>query len=370
MDILSSLGGRTTFNETPTVEIWLLNLELPYTITLCMSTICAIIVFALAILHLYFIIRYVSNDRIQTDLYYIALMCPVTTICGVVGMFIPRAITFLNAVALVYSLLCLFVVVTLMQNIFGSREALAQYSRERNQKISFRVFPVCCFKCLPDANPSKTNLRRLEWMVFQTPIIRTVLEITNLVVFLELNHRRHIWFQISNLAGIISMLVAFYGCYVMVPLGKGRLTPYRFWIIFRFVDLAQGLYTVQKFVLDVAAIFNFFEDGPVIGAMSKAQYWTSFMFTWEMVVLSALATYLLRPSKTVFFDRHPHVLPRPMTTANLTQLAKADNNNNKEEPDEESDDGDPPMAIRTITIEDKKQPKKEKCPSDLTFDSL
>jgi len=89
-----------------------------------------------------------------------------------------------------------------------------------------------------------------------------------------------------------------------------------------------------------------------------------------MVVLSALATYLLRPSKTVFFDRHPHVLPRPMTTANLTQLAKADNNNNKEEPDEESDDGDPPMAIRTITIEDKKQPKKEKCPSDLTFDSL
>ena len=33
--------------------------------------------------------------------------------------------------------------------------------------------------------------------------------------------------------------------------------------------------------------------------------WASFMLTWEMMVLSALSTYCLRPSKTILFDKYP-----------------------------------------------------------------
>jgi hypothetical protein len=57
--------------------------------------------------------------------------------------------------------------------------------------------------------------------------------------------------------------------------------------------------------------------------------WTSFMLTWEMVVISALATYLLRPSKTVFFDRHPRCMPRVATSAALPiAVSEEDGNNN------------------------------------------
>lgn len=35
--------------------------------------------------------------------------------------------------------------------------------------------------------------------------------------------------------------------------------------------------------------------------------WASFMLTWEMMTLSAIATYALRPSQSIFFDKYPIV---------------------------------------------------------------
>lgn len=77
------------------------------------------VVTCLATVQLYYVYKYVSNSRIQADLYYLVLMFPVsiwlfcglilgcvssfqvTTLCNVAGMFIPRAAPFLYAVALV-----------------------------------------------------------------------------------------------------------------------------------------------------------------------------------------------------------------------------------------------------------------------------
>uniref|UniRef100_A0A1I7X5N1 Organic solute transporter alpha-like protein n=1 Tax=Heterorhabditis bacteriophora TaxID=37862 RepID=A0A1I7X5N1_HETBA len=211
-------------------------MDLLYRSFLILSCVFTVIVVLLAVVHLYYVLKYVSNERIQTDLYYLVFMFPVsfelflteyfyfwlyiTTFCGVAGMIIPRAAIFLYAVALVYFMFCLFVMVSLLFNIFGSRKELADYLRERGIRISFKVPPVCCIKCLPSIESTDENLRRIEWLVFQTPILRTTLELTNVVVFMELGHRHNMWFMFSQLFGLLSMCVAFYGCYIMVPLGK------------------------------------------------------------------------------------------------------------------------------------------------------
>ncbi|KAJ1364393.1 hypothetical protein KIN20_024483 [Parelaphostrongylus tenuis] len=86
-----------------------------------------------------------------------------------------------------------------------------------------------------------------------------------------------------------------------------KITPYRFPTLFTIVDVAQCLYTVQKFCFDFAAVFQFITSDRLLTSSAKAQYWASFMLTWQMMTLSAIATYALRPSRSIFFDKYPIV---------------------------------------------------------------
>ncbi|KAK6732133.1 hypothetical protein RB195_016486 [Necator americanus] len=293
--------------QIPESRIWIREIDTFYAAFLVLASLFTIVIIFLTVVQLYYVIKYVSNARIQSDLYYLALMFPVTTICNVAGMFIPRAAIFLYAVALVYFMFCLFVVVSLLFNIFGSRKEMSEYLLERNIRISFLVPPLCCCRFLPDVPSTEQNLQRVEWLVFQTPILRTAFELTSVVVFMELGHRHNLWFMFSQLFGLVSMCVAFYGCYMMVPLGKEKVAPYRFMQLFTIVDIAQCLYTIQKFSFDFAAVFGIISPDRLLTAAAKAQFWSSFMLTWEMMTLSAIASYLLRPSQSIFFDKYPIV---------------------------------------------------------------
>lgn len=140
------------------------------------------------------------------------------------GMLIPRAAAFLYAFGLVFFMLCLFVVVTLKCNLFGNRSKMCEYLIHHEKKMKLKVFPFCCCcSCLPSFEPNERNVRRMEWLIFQSPLLRAFLEIINIVVYLELNHREHVWFTISSLVGISSMLVASYGTYIVIPLGSVSL---------------------------------------------------------------------------------------------------------------------------------------------------
>ncbi|VDK46198.1 unnamed protein product [Cylicostephanus goldi] len=150
MEIVRTLlktNENFTYDEDqriPEVRVWLKEIDTLYATFLTFATIFTVIVWLLAAVQLYHIIRYVSNARIQTDLYYLALMFPVTTICNMAGMYIPRAALFL------YFMFCLFVVVSLLFNIFGSRKEMSDYLLEKGIRISFQVPPLCFLKFLPD----------------------------------------------------------------------------------------------------------------------------------------------------------------------------------------------------------------------------
>ncbi|EYC44805.1 hypothetical protein Y032_0449g1667 [Ancylostoma ceylanicum] len=291
--------------KLPEVRIWMQGIDSLSAAVLALASMFTVFTILLAVIQLYHVMRYISNPRLQTDFYYLVFMFPVAAICNVLGMFIPRAALFLYAFALVYLSLCLFAAVSLLFDIFGGRQEMSEYLLKRDIWISFRVPPLCCCRCIPVVRSTERNLRRVEWLVFQTPILRTIFELNSVVVFMELGHRHNLWFMISQLSGFISLCVAFYGCYVMVPLAKSKITPYRFVPLFYILDITQCCYTIQKFCFDFGATFGMFTPSPLLTAPAQAQFYASFMIIFEMMVLSATSTYLLRPSRSAFFDKYP-----------------------------------------------------------------
>uniref|UniRef100_A0A0M3HFA4 Ion_trans domain-containing protein n=1 Tax=Ascaris lumbricoides TaxID=6252 RepID=A0A0M3HFA4_ASCLU len=112
-------------------------------------------------------------------------------------------------------MLSLLKVVTLMRDILGSRAALSRYLLGCGEMIRLDSIPFCCMK-LPEISTSEDNIRRLEWLVVQSPIIRILLEVIMVIAFLE-------QFRITvavDIVEVLSMLAATYGCHTLMDLGK------------------------------------------------------------------------------------------------------------------------------------------------------
>ncbi|KAI3418877.1 hypothetical protein GPALN_007975 [Globodera pallida] len=157
--------------------------------------------------------------------------------------------------------------------------------------------------CFDKLTPTEKNFRRCEWLVFQSPIVRILLEILNITVYMELNNRSNLFFQLSNLIGLISLLVGTYGSYIIVPAGASLLRKYRLLLLFRLVDVSQELWSVQKLIADLLCAFKVIQPSKDLDPTPKAQFFISFLLCLEMLLASVLATFLFHPSHCALFDR-------------------------------------------------------------------
>lgn len=114
------------------------------------------------------------------------------------------------------------------------RTFLCVVSIKRDKFLHFPLNPFCIRGSKGHFFPSHTNFnlaqftypnfrrnfRKIEWLVFQSPLVRIFLEILNIMVFFELNERTNIFFQLSNLIGITSLFIGSYGSYMIIPAGS------------------------------------------------------------------------------------------------------------------------------------------------------
>ncbi|KIH59461.1 hypothetical protein ANCDUO_10301 [Ancylostoma duodenale] len=78
----------------------------------------------------------------------------VSVTTSLLAMFIPRSAGFLYAVTTTYYMLCMFMVVQLMFDMFGCRRALARYLKKNGTMIKLSVPPYAsCCTCAPDIKP-------------------------------------------------------------------------------------------------------------------------------------------------------------------------------------------------------------------------
>jgi len=204
-------------------------------------------------------------------------------------------------------MVCLFVVIKLMKSLFGgSIEDVSHFLLVNDRRVQFNTPPFfCCFRrCLPTCAPSIRNLRRIEWMVFQTPIVRTLIAILGVEAFLEGYAQSSTIFTLINYTGLLSMVIASYGCHIMFNLSQEQLSSYGFSVIFRIVDMAQGMYTILQFVFDQLDKLHFINGMGILPSINVARFWYGFSISVVMFILSVLATVLLRPGRTAMLDKH------------------------------------------------------------------
>uniref|UniRef100_A0A7E4VYI1 Organic solute transporter alpha-like protein n=1 Tax=Panagrellus redivivus TaxID=6233 RepID=A0A7E4VYI1_PANRE len=330
MDLFINMVKNNKINMSlldipPTMDVWMNNIEAHYVVCIGIGLFLTLMTLMISFVHFYFVYHYVSSLLIQADLYWLIFMCPIIGACGCVGMLVPRAATFMYAVALVYFMLCIFISVTLMTSLLGGREALCERLLKHDKKINMRILPLGCFLfCVPKLAPTNKTFRRIEWLVFQSPVLRIGMEVLNVAVYMEKGNRGSIFFTITNVCGIISLFVASWGSYMIIPLGSAYLKNYRYLLLFRIIDLSQLLYSVQKIVFEFMAGIDIISSDNNLPAASKATYWISFLLTIEMFIISLIYTVCFRPSKTAFFDkfgdRRNHLSNRPHTSAETVNI--------------------------------------------------
>ncbi|KHN74127.1 Organic solute transporter alpha-like protein 1 [Toxocara canis] len=286
----------------PTATEWLQKIPTQYLVFLIISTVVTAAVIVLAFIHLYKIHYYVHNESIQTDLYYLALLFPIVGLCSLLGMYMLRSAALLYVISHTYVMMCLLVLVTLLRNIFGGREKMSKYLLSHNELIKFNTPPLCCCcKCLPMFKPTERALRHVEWLTLQSPIVRIVAEIINMIAFFEESGNTQLA-VITNVVEVLSMISALFGCNIIMNLGQEKQAPYRMKVVFQCVNLTQVFLTLQRFIFDMLGKFNVFTDTELLSSNTKAMYWNSMSLTLEMCLLSVVATILLVPHKTTFFD--------------------------------------------------------------------
>ncbi|VDP05866.1 unnamed protein product, partial [Heligmosomoides polygyrus] len=148
-------------------------------ILLAVAAAFTLVVYVLALIHWYYVYSFVSIETRRNKLYWLVTLFPVSTGCCLIGMLAPRTSLIMTALGLLYYLMCLFVIVSLCRHLFGGRSSFSNSLQFDSRPIDFRSPPFCCLlPFLPTAESSEKNIRRLEWLVLQAPVVRALIIVT------------------------------------------------------------------------------------------------------------------------------------------------------------------------------------------------
>ncbi|VDN59874.1 unnamed protein product [Dracunculus medinensis] len=247
---------------------WLQHMETVYLVFLIICTLIFIAIISLSVVHLIVVYRRIKEEAIQNDLYFLILLLPIVGGTSLIGLYLPRTADFMFIISLTYLMMCLHKLLNLMRHLYGSRKAIAEYIQSRGMKLKMNVPPLCCCcRCLPQLEPNEKNLRSIEWIVFQSPIIRIIIQFIMVVIYVE----------------------------------HEKLREHKFSVIFRIVNLTQVGFTLQKLIFDLIGSYAF-ESGPILSNKSKAMYWNGVALIFEMFIMSIVATICVNPERSALFD--------------------------------------------------------------------
>uniref|UniRef100_A0A0M3J0B1 Organic solute transporter alpha-like protein 3 (inferred by orthology to a C. elegans protein) n=1 Tax=Anisakis simplex TaxID=6269 RepID=A0A0M3J0B1_ANISI len=295
-----------------------LNMEPYQRVLLSIGGAFSALVMILAVLQWFHIWTYVSEEKRQNKLYFLISLFPVSTVCCLIGMCVPRTSLVLSSAGLLYFLTCMFVLISLLRNLFGSRESLSNSLKFDRKQINFQSPPFCCFCfCLPKISSNTRNLRRIEWLILQAPIVRALIVLFNLIAVAEFREESLKYVHWAEMIGVGSLLMAIFGTHTLARLTSGKLSHYGFMTIFRLIDVALLFYTAQQPMIfeNILVRFGVVQCGPALSAQDNARFICNFVIITEMLLLSLCASILLAPSRSALFDRYPHGCGSPISTS-------------------------------------------------------
>uniref|UniRef100_A0A1I8A8Y6 Transmembrane protein n=1 Tax=Steinernema glaseri TaxID=37863 RepID=A0A1I8A8Y6_9BILA len=256
--------------DQPSASEFLSHLKSSQLVYLIIGSTFTLLIIALGFVHWFFTWHYITKEKRQNKMYFLISLLPVSASCCLVGMYMPRTATIVTSLGILYLLLCLFVLVSLIRHLAGGRTNLAMYLRS------------------------------------SAPVVRAFIVASNVIAIAEYRQDARKWLQLSDIGSVASLLLAIFGVHTLARLTGEKLSEYKFMKIFRLVDFALLLFTAQQPMIfeNILVRFNVFECGPVLSPHDSAKFMCNFVIICEMLGLSLLATFYLKPSKNALFDMY------------------------------------------------------------------
>uniref|UniRef100_A0A158PAX8 Organic solute transporter alpha-like protein 3 n=1 Tax=Angiostrongylus cantonensis TaxID=6313 RepID=A0A158PAX8_ANGCA len=319
--------------DTPSAREFLTNLEPFQVVLLAIAGAFTFVVCSLALVHWYYVYSFVSVETRRNKLYWLITLFPVSTACCLVGMLAPRTSLIMTALGILYYLMCLFVIVSLCRRVkpmhlFGGRSSFSNSLRFDARPIDFRSPPFCCLlPYLPTAKSSEKNIRRLEWLVLQAPVVRALIIVSDIIAVAEMREAAKTFLRYSDIFSVGSLLLAIFGVHTLARVTSNKLSDYCFMTVFRFVDVSLLFFTAQQPMLfqNILVRFDLIKCGRLLTAQENATFVCNFVIICEMFVLSLLATVLLAPRKNAMFDNYRMLkTPTSLHDADESDMASSD----------------------------------------------
>ncbi|CAG9539045.1 unnamed protein product [Cercopithifilaria johnstoni] len=295
----------TSLSDQPSAYYFIKNVQGTQFILILCATIFTFIVLLLAVVHWFHVWMYVAEEKRQNKLYFLLSLFPVSTMCCYIGMISPRTSMVMSSLGVLYFLTCLFILISLIRHLFGSRDTFAAVLLLDEKPIDFQSPPFCCCcSFLPKAKSTVRNLRQLEWLVLQAPVVRAVIVTFNVIAIAELREAANKYIHFSEMISLASLLLAIFGVHTLARLTSDKLGDYGFMTIFRVVDIALLFFTAQQPMIfeNILIRFNIFKCGPLLSAHDNARFMCNFVIIVEMLLLSLFTSFMVAPSRSALFD--------------------------------------------------------------------
>ncbi|PIO75327.1 hypothetical protein TELCIR_02640 [Teladorsagia circumcincta] len=152
----------------------------------------------------------------------------------------------------------------------------------------------------------KKNIRRLEWMVLQAPVVRALIIVSDIIAVAEMREEAKTFLRYSDVFSVGSLLLAIFGVHTLARVTSNKLSEYCFMTVFRFVDVSLLFFSAQQPMLfqNILLRFDLITCGPLLTAQENATFVCNFVIICEMFVLCLLATVLLAPRRNAMFDNY------------------------------------------------------------------
>ncbi|KAI6194484.1 Organic solute transporter alpha-like protein 2 [Aphelenchoides besseyi] len=300
--LTDSLLNCTNNSLPPPAADFLSSLTKPYVFALISASIICAATIGLFVVHLIYIGNYVASAYRRAFIIYLAGTAPFVSGFALVALFMPRVWFLAHLLSFFYYSIGIYALICLLFNLVDGKQAAVKRMTQSSAIIGLQSPPFCClFPCLPKLPVQLRRIRFCELMVMQCPCT-----VISLALYFEYLDRAFTVLKILDFISLPSLLCGIYGCHILVNTISrlDEVVPYRYNFVFRLFDFYFLVFGLQMPVFDFLARLGIFGCGEILPALETAFFWKNFATVIESLVVSVIATLLLRPTKTALFDKY------------------------------------------------------------------
>ncbi|CAD5232555.1 unnamed protein product [Bursaphelenchus xylophilus] len=262
-----------------------------YAIVIAISTLITLANLVLYLIHMIRICLRVSSTTRRVSIGYLSGTPAFVSITCLVALYVPRLHFYASMLSFLYFIGAFYGATQIFWITIGTREAVANELRKDSQKFKLNTPPCCCcLRCLPEAEMTARNIRRIERLALLAIVVRFIETMIFLALYFEHGILAFKYSQYIDLAWLPFFFLGMYGCHLlavnmakMEKVQKSNCIRY-----FKLTDLFMLFYGIQHPIF--VALTNAGKFKCDILPMNNTGY---FWKNTALVVLSFLLTIIM-----------------------------------------------------------------------------